>query len=154
MTERVFEFWADGWKREVVLAAKGREKLELLDVRVCESIELFVQFDMDRYLEKVLVLEGGEEGGVSGKYESVSPCEEDLEDDFVDIESIDPLGLYGVMNEGERYVIPIAVWSPVRSRFALMNAIVASPGTASGVIPGISIRTTDSDCFSENTGSA
>lgn len=137
-----------------MLAAKGREKLELLDVRMREGIELFVQFDMDRYLEKVLVLEGGEEGGVRGRYEGVCPCEEDLEDDFVDVESMDPLELNEVMDDGERYVIPMAVWSPVRSRFALMNAIVASPGTASGVVPGISIRTMDSDCFSENMGSA
>ena len=84
----------------------------------------------------------------------MSPCEEMPEDEFVDVESMDAHGLKMAVDVGGRYVIPIAVWSPVRSRFALMSATVASPGTASGVVPGILNRTIVSDCFSENSGRA
>ena len=55
---------------------------------------------------------------------------------------------------GGRYVIPMALWRPVRSRFAGMNATVASPCSEADESPGIWKRIIEDGFSSENMGSA
>ena len=44
---------------------------------------------------------------------------------------------------------PIALWTPARSTFAGMKAIVASPGEPPGTIGGMKNRITESGFFRE-----